>query len=160
MQLIPKEFAKRLNKANWEDYSGHTWRRISATTAAENGMSAVSMMKQGRWVDDKMPNHYIENSDRAKIEASKAVEVKTKQKIPLLTLPCTALTAVVSQDEKKVRSIAQILANDHFHPLWSVATPDDIQLAAQLIKKAELDSNNYMLHHMDESTIDAFNCEN
>ena len=62
---IPHEVAKVLKKDKPECYSFHSFRRTSATVAAESGISANQMTDFYGWKSPSMANEYISTSKKS-----------------------------------------------------------------------------------------------
>ena len=65
LSAIPKEVARILGKDNPDGYSFHSLRRLSATTAADNGATVAQMMDFYGWAQPSMPQEYISSSKHA-----------------------------------------------------------------------------------------------
>jgi integrase len=59
---VPHELAKRFNLANPEEYSFHSYRRTSATAAANGGMTTNQMQTFFGWKNGSMAQEYISTS--------------------------------------------------------------------------------------------------
>ena len=59
---IPKDVAEALNLENPGGYTGHSFRRSSATHAAAGGASSVEMRRYYNRKDDTIANKYIEET--------------------------------------------------------------------------------------------------
>eukprot|EP01063_Lacrimia_lanifica_P021122 TRINITY_DN28377_c0_g1_i1.p2 TRINITY_DN28377_c0_g1~~TRINITY_DN28377_c0_g1_i1.p2 ORF type:complete len:146 (-),score=32.70 TRINITY_DN28377_c0_g1_i1:25-462(-) len=57
--------ARSLGLDDWQEYTGHTWRRTAATAAANSGASIPSMLSHFGWHSPAMPQQYIDTSERA-----------------------------------------------------------------------------------------------
>ena len=62
LDKIPKDLAEALNLENPVGYTGHSFRRSSATHAADEGASSVEMRRHYNWKDDTIANKYIEET--------------------------------------------------------------------------------------------------
>ena len=62
---IPKEMAEQLKIANSSGYSFHSYRRSSATEAANQGLSAVQLQQHFGWANPSMCQEYISTSKAA-----------------------------------------------------------------------------------------------
>ena len=62
---VPHEMANFLKKTNAKDYTFHSFRRSSATVAADNGASAQQMIDFFGWNNVSMPQEYISTSKAA-----------------------------------------------------------------------------------------------
>jgi integrase len=59
---IPKDVAEVLELDNPKSFTGHSFRRSSATHAADEGASSVEMRRYYNWKDDTIANKYIEET--------------------------------------------------------------------------------------------------
>ena len=59
---MPKIVAKYLQLENPELYTGHTFRRTSATLLADTGASLLTIKRHGGWKSNSVAEGYIENS--------------------------------------------------------------------------------------------------
>lgn len=76
---IPKEIATYLNLTNPECYTGHCFRRSSATLLADSGANLTILKRHGGWKSDKVAEGYIEDS----IENKTDINNKINQNITL-----------------------------------------------------------------------------
>ena len=60
---IGKDMAKFLQLAEPNTYTGHCFRRSSATELANNGATVMEMKQKFHWQNDKMPLVYVANSN-------------------------------------------------------------------------------------------------
>jgi integrase len=63
---IPKKIAQFLKLDNPKTYSGHAFRRTSATIAADNGIDMINLKRLGGWKSDSVAQGYIDESKVAK----------------------------------------------------------------------------------------------
>lgn len=59
---MPKAIATYLNLPNPEYYTGHCFRRSSATILADTGANLVTLKRHGGWKSDRVAESYIEES--------------------------------------------------------------------------------------------------
>ncbi|CAH2209166.1 jg23352, partial [Pararge aegeria aegeria] len=57
---MPKIVAKYLNLANPESYTGHTFRRTSATLLADSGADLLTKKRHGGWKSNSVAEGYVE----------------------------------------------------------------------------------------------------
>ena len=90
---VSHEVARTLGKPNHADYTFHSFRRSSATAAADDGASAQQLISFYGWKSVNMPQEYISTSKRAvmnmasllsnpaasTVENSINVEIKTSE---------------------------------------------------------------------------------
>lgn len=70
-----KDIARLLGKEDWEGYSGHCWRRTSATFCAESGFSLPEIKNVTGHKSDTAVQGYIDSSTRMKRKAAGALSV-------------------------------------------------------------------------------------
>lgn len=63
---IPKMIAKYLELPNPERYSGHTFRRTSATLLADSGADITCVKRHGGWKSSSVAEGYLEDSIQSK----------------------------------------------------------------------------------------------
>lgn len=59
---MPKEVAKYLNLQNPEQYTGHCYRRTSATMLVNAGGDITSLKRHGGWKSTEVAEGYIDNT--------------------------------------------------------------------------------------------------
>lgn len=75
---MPKEIACYLNLPNPEQYTGHCFRRTSATILADSGADLTSIKRLGGWKSSTVAEGYIENSIENKAKLSKCITQNIK----------------------------------------------------------------------------------
>jgi integrase len=70
---IPFEIATFLGLENPKTYTGHCFRRSSATSLADSGISKTNLKRTGRWKSDAVAEGYLVNSKKLKIQVSEAL---------------------------------------------------------------------------------------
>lgn len=73
----PTEIAKYLNLANPSLYTGHTFRRTSATLVAEEGASLVQIKRLGGWKSTSVAEGYIDNTNRSRRQIANLISNDT-----------------------------------------------------------------------------------
>ncbi|XP_077256510.1 uncharacterized protein LOC143894243 [Temnothorax americanus] len=63
---IPSIIASYLHLANPDSYTGHTFRRISATLLADSGADIITLKRHGGWKSNTVAEGYIEDSINSK----------------------------------------------------------------------------------------------
>ena len=109
---IPKEVACALNLENMDMYSGHSFRRSSATHAADEGASSVEMRRYYNWKDDTIANKYIEetvtgNKKMASLLTSRSSSEASLSSALLNSGPSTAVSILPQSSEKAGHEIMQ-----------------------------------------------------
>lgn len=69
---MPREIATYLNLPNIELYTGHSFRRTSATVLADSGDNLTTLKRHGGWKSSTVAEGYIEESieNKSKIESA------------------------------------------------------------------------------------------
>lgn len=67
---IPHEIAKYLNLPNAELYTGHSFRRTSATLFANAGATKMDLKKHLNWKSDSVADRYVDQSESRKLKMS------------------------------------------------------------------------------------------
>ncbi|XP_073955259.1 uncharacterized protein [Choristoneura fumiferana] len=73
ISTFPKEVAIFLNLANTEMYTGHCFRRTSATLLADAGANLLTMKRHGGWKSEKVVEGYIAESVTNKSHINDAI---------------------------------------------------------------------------------------
>lgn len=63
---MPKEIANYLNLPDPQAYSGHSFRRTSATLLADFGGDITTLKRHGGWKSSQIVEGYIEDSIKKK----------------------------------------------------------------------------------------------
>lgn len=69
----PKKCADYLGKSGIGAFSGHAFRRSSATIVADSGASMLSLKRHGRWKSDRVAQGYVDASKTAKLEVANLI---------------------------------------------------------------------------------------
>lgn len=70
---MPKEIARFLNLPDADLYTGHTFRRTSATLLADSGADITTLKRHGGWRSSNVAEGYIENSVDNKLKIGKQI---------------------------------------------------------------------------------------
>lgn len=70
---MPKMIANYLNLPDAESYTGHCFRRTSATVLADSGADLVTLKRHGGWKSNGVAEGYIENSIQNKRNIGKRI---------------------------------------------------------------------------------------
>lgn len=76
---IPKYIATFLKLKDPESYTGHCFRRSSATALADTGVSSISLKRQFRWKSDTVAQSYIDQSKKSKADVANALSLNLGQ---------------------------------------------------------------------------------
>lgn len=77
---MPREIAKYLKLENPELYTGHSFRRTSASLLADSGADMAQIKRHGGWKSDAVAEGYIENSIKNKERTSYRIGEKINMK--------------------------------------------------------------------------------
>ncbi len=80
----PSEIARHLNLPEPERYTGAAFRRSSATTLADKGISMANLKRHGRWKSDAVCEGYIGNSKKAKTDVADMM-LQPPKLVPLMS---------------------------------------------------------------------------
>jgi hypothetical protein len=78
--LIPRKIAEFLKLDDPQEYTGHSFRRTSATILANSGATHLDLKRHGRWKSDKVAEEYIAESDNVKIKTSGLISSSLSKK--------------------------------------------------------------------------------
>jgi hypothetical protein len=100
---IGKDVAKELGLQDWTSYTGHCWRRSSATQVAGEGATALDMKRQfEQWQQETTAMRYLDGTNQQMIKMAKLATGQSSSS----TLPGPSSSAsnekVVGADLKKV----------------------------------------------------------
>jgi hypothetical protein len=70
---MPKEIANFLNLPDADQYTGHTFRRTSATLLADSGGDITTLKRHGGWRSNNVAEGYIENSIQNKLKIGQKI---------------------------------------------------------------------------------------
>jgi integrase len=73
LSSIPSEVAFFLGLSEYENYTGHCFRRSGATILADSGVNKITLKRAGRWKSDSACDGYIEESKDSKIQIASAI---------------------------------------------------------------------------------------
>ena len=74
---VPKFIASYLELDNADKYTGHCFRRSSATALADSGATLTTLKRQYRWKSDSVALHYVDQSKTHKMDVAKSLNVTT-----------------------------------------------------------------------------------
>ena len=78
-----KFIANYLGLADPDSYTGHCFRRSSATALADSGASLTMLKRQYRWKSDTVAHSYIDQSKHHKMEVANSLAVTCDKKITI-----------------------------------------------------------------------------
>ncbi|XP_061708563.1 uncharacterized protein LOC133518836 [Cydia pomonella] len=70
---MPKEIAKYLDLPDADSYTGHRFRRTSATLLADSGADVLTVKRHGGWRSDAVAESYVEDSLHNKAKIGKKI---------------------------------------------------------------------------------------
>ena len=79
MGAMPKTIATFLKLPNSSDFSGHSFRRTSATLLGEKGMGLMELKQHGRWRSSAVAERYCENTTAQKTRTSNMIQNLSSQ---------------------------------------------------------------------------------
>ena len=74
---IPKFIASFLQLKNPERFTGHCFRRSSATVLADSGATRLTLKRQFRWKSDTVAEGYLAESKALKTDVASALTINT-----------------------------------------------------------------------------------
>jgi hypothetical protein len=107
LSTYPKELALTLgySERDAKEFTGHIWRRIAATLAAENGATTHELQALGGWQSARTVDRYIQDSDRRRNRSSQLVSITP-----------AAAPAAPAPESSQVLSPAVIHGNEENQP--------------------------------------------
>jgi integrase len=77
IRAIPKKIAQTLNLNDPERFTGQCFRRTSATSAVDSGISLQNLKRHGSWKSSSVAEGYVGNSKRVRREIASLLADKT-----------------------------------------------------------------------------------
>jgi hypothetical protein len=101
---MPKEIAKFLDLPEPESYTGHSFRRTSATLLADSGADVMTLKRHGGWRSGAVAESYVEDSlqNKAKISANITQSINLQ---PQMKKFCPESRPSTSRDTNLVASV-------------------------------------------------------
>lgn len=91
MGNMPKEIAKFLGLADADSYTGHSFRRTSATMLADAGADILTLKRHGGWRSNAVAETYVEDSMQNKVKICEKITNAINLDQPVAqTLPSTS----------------------------------------------------------------------
>jgi len=91
--LMPKKVATFLGLKRPETYTGHAWRRTSATLLVEGGADMATLKRHGGWRSDTVAEGYVESSTNEKRKIYNRITSSIHLKDPSTTSTSTTSTS-------------------------------------------------------------------
>jgi len=80
LSKIPIDIAKFLELLNPEFYTGHAFRRSTASAMAESGASSILMRTHFNWKSEATAMKYVESTDAQKLKISDFIQHNENEK--------------------------------------------------------------------------------
>ena len=92
VRKVPKSIAEFLDLAEPEKYTGHSFRRSSASALADAGASREVLKRHGGWKSDAVAEVYVAKSKKFKRDVGSALATGSMNQVPLPTSSSTTGT--------------------------------------------------------------------
>ncbi|XP_031352052.1 uncharacterized protein LOC116180103 [Photinus pyralis] len=116
---VPRKIAKFLKLKNPELYTGHSFRRSSATMLAENGGDLLAVKELGGWDSSAVAESYIENSVSKRLKITKQLFQRSNGNSEITTSIATASSSSVTSTGDSGPQVSydglQISSNNNCH---------------------------------------------
>lgn len=113
---VPCMIANFLNLDNAEQYTGHCFRRSSASSLANNGADLITIKNHGAWKSSAIAEGYIETSLKRKTEVADMLRPSTSTSTSVNVLSEPVPTATMSNTKTNETSfIRNIQGNTNFN---------------------------------------------
>lgn len=124
---MPKEIAKFLDLADAESYTGHSFRRTSATLLANSGADIMTLKRHGGWRSNNVAESYVEDS------------IQNKKEI------CAKITKRIKLDsEARPTGETPSTSNDWISPTYTNNEPSQITIQHESISVNNLSDETAM----------------
>lgn len=174
---VPQEIAQLLKLENPELYTGHCFRRTSATLLADFGANITTLKRHGGWKSDTVAEGYIadsiQNKKRTGDVIASSVTSSNHQDIDFLDSPCNVIPEnnVSLQNDvmrpNKKRATGEVIVSsgadsndqniDYFDPPFVVVPENDVSSHNDVtLQNNILSQNNVPLQRQ----IELMNCNN
>ncbi|KAK5638962.1 hypothetical protein RI129_013257, partial [Pyrocoelia pectoralis] len=84
LSAIPMKIAKFLNLNHCKDYTGHSFRRTSATLLANSGSDVLSLKRHGGWKSNTVAEGYV--GDSSPIKSMRLTAFPTEEPLKILVM--------------------------------------------------------------------------
>ena len=121
---VPKEMARWLQKENMNEFTFHSFRRTSATHAADSGATANQLMDFYGWANSKVAQEYVSTS-------KSAVKNMAAKLIPASTVTSEATEVAMSMPESPEGG--SLVGGDESSPPLFIGGADSGGAASKLI---------------------------
>lgn len=91
---IPSEIARFLNLENPEKYTGHAFRRTSATLLANTGIDILGLKRHGGWKSAMVAEGYVAESISVKVDVANRIMYDRKNAQEVVARPSTSAMKV------------------------------------------------------------------
>lgn len=90
---VPYNIAKYLNLDNPESYTGHSFRRTSATLLADTGADVLALKRHGGWRSSTVAESYVADSTANKVDTARRILCCTEKVRSESTMPSSPSTS-------------------------------------------------------------------
>ncbi|XP_073941147.1 uncharacterized protein [Choristoneura fumiferana] len=148
LSSIPREIASFLNLPSPEMYTGHCFRRTSATLLADSGADLTLIKRHGGWKSSTVAEGYIEESveNKSKISSKLVDNIKLKP-----AYPSTSKGASISPTWTEITEILTPHLNDTSVPHSKNLTVSP-STAPKIQQNASPNSNQHVQHSQHSTT--------
>lgn len=101
---IPSKIAIYLNLPNTQNYTGHCYRRTSATLLADTGADILTLKRHGGWKSTSVAEGYVEDSIQNKISVAKKI-LDTNVSVTRLETESFAAPCIYPLDENSIKEV-------------------------------------------------------
>ncbi|XP_051172337.1 uncharacterized protein LOC127288739 [Leptopilina boulardi] len=101
-QSMPKTIAKYLNLQGPDSYTGHAFRRASATILADSGADTLALKRLGGWKSSTVAEGYVEESVANKAKVSRTISTSITSTKISLNQPGNAPTSIGFTSAKNI----------------------------------------------------------
>lgn len=128
---IPKDIAQFLKISDFNNYTGHAYRRTSATLLVDQGADETMLMRHGNWKSSAVARSYCDHSDanNKKISGLISKAMKIKQHT-------TASTSNARLSQEEVNEIQNISQKEYGEVISTNFGPPNKKAKIQIMKKA------------------------
>lgn len=114
---MPKQIATFLNLDNPQEYTGHCFRRTSATTLVNAGADIITLKRHGGWKSSQVAEGYIENSLQNRINIASQLVSSITGSNSSVTVPSTSNSSCyttvksASTNQSVLKNITENISN-------------------------------------------------
>lgn len=145
---MPAEIAAYLRLPNPERYTGHSFRRSSATFLADSGEGITNIKRLGGWKSTTVAEGYLENSEKQKTKISNKI-LSSKNDLQPLTIPASSsllcdLQPIPSPSTSSLCTLKSTTVNSKIAPTNSTGSAflNNLQSACNCVFNISISNNN------------------